>query len=79
MAEDVIRTACARRDLIQVPAVVKPRSSPKSTTNVRMAQQKMLGSAELVISPDPEKFMSPSALGLNHTSESWWVANHGRW
>ena len=79
MAAGVLRTAFARRDLTHVPVVVKPRSSPRSTTNVLMTQQYMLVTVDLVTNSDPDKFMSSNALGLGHTSESWWVARHGRW
>ena len=37
------------------------------------------GSVELTTSTDVEKFMCPAAMGLNKTSESWFVASHGRW
>ena len=79
MAEDILRTAFALRDLMQVLVVLKPRSGPKSTTSVLMAQQENLGAVELAIIRDLEKFVSPSALGLNHMSTSWWVDSHGRW
>jgi hypothetical protein len=78
-AEDILRAAFARRDLLQIPVVVRPRSGPKSTTSVLMTKQELLGTSELVIKRDRDRFTSPSALGLKRTSERWWVARHGRW
>ncbi len=78
MAEGVLRTAFARRDLMHVLAVVKPRSGPKSTTSALMAQQEVLGKVGIVTETEPDTLMSPSACGLNHTSESWSVAGRGR-
>ena len=79
MAEDVLRIAWNCRDLMPLCVVVRHRSGPMSTKSVLMTQQEMLGTVWFVTNTDPGKFMNSSALGLDHTTETWWVASYGRW
>ena len=73
--QETLRTAFLRRDLLAVPVVVRPRKG----TELLATNKEFLGSFELTKSIMVESFMSPGAMGLNLSAESWWVVSSGRW
>ena len=74
-AEETLRSAFLRRDLLECPVSKKPRRG----TNCLIRNKEFLGTHKLSKVLDPEQFMSAAALGLVTAAESWWVASHGRW
>ena len=73
--EEKLQTAFNRRALLEIPVTQRPREG----TDLLIMSDEFLGTNELKMSMDPEVFMHKDSLGLSTSSESWWVASHGRW
>ena len=73
--EAKLQTVFTRRPLFEVPVTQRPREG----TDLLIMSDEFLGTNELRKCEDPEVFLHKDALGLNTSSESWWVASHGRW
>ena len=58
-----------------VPVMVKPRPD----THLLIASMEFMGSNTLQNVHDQEKYMSARSLGLDKSTESWFVSSHGRW